>query len=597
MPYKAAEKTIAEHALAFFLYLLVFTFTTYPLILRFSSAMPGNGGDEYLMSWFFYEFYHSVFVLHRWPYYTHMIFYPRGVPLYLTTSMPVNSLLASGIYFFTRDRFAAYNGIFLLSSVLNGYFAFLLSKDVLKGYIPSFFGGLIFAFSPLIIEQARWGDLNVWSAYGIPLYILFFNRMFEEPGLKNALLASLGLFLATFAGFYEYTAMLLLYSLFFLIYRFFEGRRFGKNYLKSLAAMVLSFLAVSSPLILPAFYYLFINKGTVNLNPGVLQSGAYSSSIASLFIPPFYNHLLLGFTKALYFNKFYPLIYRGANSEDFLGYVPLGLFLGGAIKGFKEMKFYFYCFILFLVLSLSPIVHIVNGIFFFDPFVYLVNLLPILRDVRESGRYMIVGFLFFGVISAFGMKLLLEAASKLKYGVLLKSTAVLIIFALTIAGYDSYGFEMKSYPVPHGLYILKNAPPGPVLEIPAPWGGFDMFLQGVYEKPVLGGYAVGYGFPDRYKGYPPADFHARGFSAGAFADANSVFLNRLSLPENLRENLKYIKKLNVKYLLILKNRLGNSKDVKYIRAFIDYENSRSPKGAKRVSVLYDGRNTTVLRLN
>ena len=69
-------KTAGFTSLILFLYFLIFVFMTYPLILRFSSAIPGNGGDQYLMTWFFWEFYHYVFVLHKFPYFTHLVYYP-----------------------------------------------------------------------------------------------------------------------------------------------------------------------------------------------------------------------------------------------------------------------------------------------------------------------------------------------------------------------------------------------------------------------------------------------------------------------------------------------------------------------------------------
>ncbi len=225
------KKSFLSNISIIFLYFMIWVYMTYPLVLHFSSIMPGNGGDEYLMTWFFWEFYRSVFILHKLPYFTHLVYYPHGVPLYVTTAMPVNAVIASVIYFFTKNLILAFNVLFLLASILNAYFAYLLAYDTVHNKKASFFAGLIFAFSPILIEQARWGDINIWSAYGIPLYILFFNRLYRNPNLKNALLAALGLFLATYAGFYEFTAMLFLYSVFFILYKYISNY---SDYRKSL---------------------------------------------------------------------------------------------------------------------------------------------------------------------------------------------------------------------------------------------------------------------------------------------------------------------------------------------------------------------------
>ncbi len=568
-------KTAGFTLLILFLYFLIFVFMTYPLILSFSSAIPGNGGDQYLMTWFFWEFYHYVFILHKLPYFTHLVYYPFGVPLYVTTDMPVNSFIASIIYYFSHNLLLAFNIIFLLSSLLNGYFAYLLANDVLKNKTASFFTGLIFAFSPVLIEQARWGDINIWSCYGIPLYILFFNRLYKEPKAKNAIGAVIGLFLATYAGFYEFTAMLLVYSLFFIVYRFiseeyslrqiniignanyantnnadlnnennikninnsnyanlnnksdiknienssnanlndknkinnannklnhnknnngknsgfnlkllkqwiknniYNNKAFNKKYIKSLLLMTGLFVFVSSPFLLPAIYYVYLKPGILEINPTLFWTKAYSATIVNLFIPPFFNHMLLPLTKAIYFNKFYPIIDRGMNSNNFLGYVPIIFFIAGivyylkfkkknkAIKGglnndgldnsglnnhgldnnglnnnlnsgnlknnklnfenpynknrdkiknkekneLADFKFYLTAFIFFLLMALSPLIHIVDNIRVFDPFVYVLDVLPIIKDVQESGRYMIIGMLFFGICTGFGIKYFLE---------------------------------------------------------------------------------------------------------------------------------------------------------------------------------------------
>ncbi|MHB1680913.1 MAG: hypothetical protein ACYCTB_10480 [bacterium] len=765
---------------------------TYPLIISFSSAIPGNGGDQYLMTWFFWEFYHYVFVLHKLPYFTNLVYYPFGVPLYVTTDMPVNSFIASIVYYFSHNILLAFNIIFLISSLLNGYFAYLLANDVLKNKTASFFAGLIFAFSPVLIEQARWGDINIWSCYGIPLYILFFNRLYKEPKAKNAVGAAAGLFLATYAGFYEFTAMLLVYSLFFIIYKFIKedyrirkenlklaaksagisdtklqnitntknkenikdtdytdadirnrealkdtadngikntnkktffygfnlkeikqwiknniyyNKIFNKKYIKSLLLMAGIFVFVSSPFLLPAIYYVYLKPGILEINPTLFWTKAYSATIVNLFIPPFFNHTLLPLTKAIYFNKFYPIIDRGMNSNNFLGYVPILFFIIGIYYYFKfkkknkairgglnnhgldnnslnnnlnngnlknnklnfenpynknsnkiknkekdelaDFKFYLTAFIFFLLMALSPLIHIVNNIRVFDPFVYILNILPVIKDVQESGRYMIIGMLFFSICAGLGIKYFLENVKsnpeilykynlsyyiikaikkkKEKSGIYSKSCnkisyglVIAIILVFTIIGYDSSGFEMRDFKITKGIYKLKNAPYGPVLVIPFVQGGLKMYQQTIYQKPMYAGYVIRYGFHNLYKKYLPYRFYDA-YGMNYKTNFNQVDIYRLGMPDYLIRNFKYLKILKVKYLLILKNRLAgyagvyNNKNYKngidtgsavnssltpleikqkslfYINKFIKAE-----KG--KVGVLYNGKNIIILEI-
>lgn len=620
------KKSLLSNILILSLYFLIWVYMTYPLILHFPSVMPGNGGDEYLMTWFFWEFYHSIFILHKLPYFTHLVYYPHGVPLYVTTAMPVNALFASVIYYFSKNLILAYNVIFLLASLLNAYFAYLLANDTLHNKTASFFAGLIFAFSPILIEQARWGDINIWSAYGIPIYIMFFNRLYKNPNLKNALFAAGGLFLATYAGFYEFTVMLFLYSVFFILYKytasyldfnlqnkdkvsfkiraFLKSPYFSRRYLKYLFITVLSFIVVSSPLLLPAFYYVYFKPHLANFNPTIFWSEAYSSTVVSFFTPPFFNHLLLNFTKAIYFNGIYPIMYRGANSVDFIGYIPLIFFIIAIIKmrrvADKEIKFYLSAFILFVLMSLSPLIHIVNNIRVFDPFVYLLDIMPVIKDVQESGRYMIVGYLFFGVITAYGIKAFLryidnkiKRKGRLKY--YLSTASVILIFAGTLAGYSSYPFEMKAKKISQWVYILKKEPYGAVTTAPFMQGGFKMYEQTIYDKPMLGGYVIRYGFYDLYKKYLPKRFYSLKGIHYRGNGINQIVINRLENPLNLKENFKYLQIIGVKYIIIRKAFLSQG---------YGWNKNRTKEIIKALSngnaafdVIYNGKNTMILKLN
>lgn len=340
--------------------------------------------------------------------------------------------------------------------------------------------------------------------------------------------------------------------------------------------------------------------------------------------------MLLPLTKAIYFNKFYPIIDRGMNSNNFLGYVPIIFFIAGivyylkfkkknkAIKGglnndgldnsglnnhgldnnglnnnlnssnlknnklnfenpynknsdkiknkekneLADFKFYLTAFIFFLLMALSPLIHIVDNIRVFDPFVYVLDVLPIIKDVQESGRYMIIGMLFFGICTGFGIKYFLEniksepeilykynlsnyiinrlktknkiknkksasvgesslssnvsyedvtidsknrknkIPNNLSYGL-----AIAAIFVFTIIGYSSFGFEIRDFKITKGIYKLKRAPYGHVLVIPFVQGGFKMYQQTIYQKPMYAGYVIRYGFHNLYKKYLPYRFY------------------------------------------------------------------------------------------
>lgn len=619
-----------------FFYAVTFVLITFPLVLYFSSKMPGNSGDEYLMSWFFWEFYRYAFVLHKWPFFTNLAYYPHGVPLYVSTSMPVNSLIASAIYYFSKNLILSYNIIFFISFILNAYFAYLLADETVKNKTASFFAGVIFASCPVLIEQARWGDINIWSAYGLPLYVLFFNRLYKNPNLKNAVFSGLGLFLATYAGFYEFTVMLMLYSLFFVFYQFFKEDKilklkqnghdktennknrgefnfkeafknfkgriplnpiFNGKYLKNLAVMIFSFVIAASPFLIPAIYYIYIDKGTLFFDPDIFFVKSFSATLFAFFTPPFFNHLLFPFTKAIYFNPVYPFMLRGANSLDFLGYVPIVFFIIAVIKGFKNIRFYFYAFLFFVLMSLSPLIHIVNNIRIFDPFVYLIDILPVFKGMEESGRYMIMGFLFFAVVCAYGIKVFFDyPVKRFLYSYPVKLSLLSLIFCGIVLGYSSYPFEMKNRKISQGIYILKNSKPyGAVLTVPFYQDGFKMYEQTIYQKPMIAGYIIRYGFHNLYNNYLPIRFFIYNGSYYKWNGVNQMAAMGLGNPKNLYKNFKYLKRLNVRYLIIMKNQLRwayskkNELNLKRIDYFLK-------SNRKKAGILYDSKRIMIIRL-
>ncbi|MHB8283022.1 MAG: hypothetical protein ACYDDE_09545 [bacterium] len=261
---------------------------------------------------------------------------------------------------------------------------------------------------------------------------------------------------------------------------------------------------------------------------------------------------------------------------------------------------------------------------------------------------MIIGMLFFGICAGFGIKYFLENIKsnqkilykynlsyyiinaiknrKNKSGIYSKTSknskncnkisyrlVIAIILVFIIIGYNSSGFEMRDFKITKGIYKLKNAPYGSVLVIPFVQGGFKMYQQTIYQKPMYAGYVIRYGFHNLYKKYLPYRFYDA-YGMNYKTNFNQIDIYRLGMPNYLIRNFKYLKILKVKYLLILKNRLdgyagiynnkigknntGNNsltpeeikqKSLYYINKFIKTE-----KG--KVGVMYNGKNIIVLEI-
>ena len=121
-----------------------------------------------------------------------------------------------------------------------------------------------------------------------------------------------------------------------------------------------------------------------------------------------------------------------------------------------------------------------------------------------------------------------------------------------------------------------------------------MYEQTIYGKPMLDGYIIRYGFHDLYKKYLPERFYSL---KGIYYNGNGInqiVVNRLGDPADLRSNIKYLKIIGVKYIIIKKNLLPQEYGWKKKRT------ERALKGliadSSILNVIYNGKNIMILKL-
>ncbi len=133
-------KTTARiHLLIIGLYLVLSLALTYPLVLHFTTHVPGSATwafDEYTFLWNMWWFKYSIFDLQTNPLYSSFIFYPLGISLVLYTYHLHNALLSVPLQPFLS--LATINNILLMGSLtLSGYGTFLLIKYLITAQRPT----------------------------------------------------------------------------------------------------------------------------------------------------------------------------------------------------------------------------------------------------------------------------------------------------------------------------------------------------------------------------------------------------------------------------------------------------------------------------
>ena len=153
---------------------------TYPLIRRFTSAIPGDGFDGWQNYWNLWWVRQALLVEHAHPWFTDMLYAPVGVSLLFHTLNLFNGLTTLPIQL-AWGLFPAYNSAVLFSFAMSGLGAYLLARYVLgprSSRLAAFAAGIIFTFSPFHIAHLL-GHMQVMSMEWVPFFALYLLRTVE----------------------------------------------------------------------------------------------------------------------------------------------------------------------------------------------------------------------------------------------------------------------------------------------------------------------------------------------------------------------------------------------------------------------------------
>jgi len=430
---KIVEKLNANRHLFFIalIYLGITLIFTFPLILKFTSVIPGVDEDSPTHVWYLWWFKFSVLYLRQNPFYTDYIFYPQVINRTFDIHTFTNAVISLPFQYLF-GLIAASNIIFYIGFVLSGLGTFFLSFYLTKSRLASFFAGLVFAFFPYIFAQSGDYHTNLITTWFTPFYLLFLLKTLREGGYKNALLA--GLFFGL-QGLNDltYTSFTIFLTLLVIFYYFIFWRRgFSLNTFKRLLTTATTFLVIFSPLASAAFKT--IKEG---FHPGVSLSvqNVYGADISYFLFPWAGNPLLNKFSKV-------PSAISSTEGTLYIGYIVLFLVLTYVFfllkKNIEEKKqaglFYFLAFT-FFILSLGPRLHFFESgatfnqfelnptKFFLLPFIFY-HKLPFIGGIQEPIRMHPFTMLPLAILTAFSLKEILSAVNR-KVG--------LFIFAITVS--------------------------------------------------------------------------------------------------------------------------------------------------------------------
>jgi hypothetical protein len=183
---------------------------TYPLALHLGTSLR-DPGDPLLNTWILSWHIHKITHLDFRGYFDANIFYPHKRTLAYSEHLFPQALAALPIWEISKNPVLAHNFVFLLAFLTSALGMYALARHLVKNDFAAVVAGTIYAFSPFMF--AHLSQLQVVTAGGIPLALLFLHKFFESNRRRDILLFTLfyvvqflangyyGMYLSFFSGF------------------------------------------------------------------------------------------------------------------------------------------------------------------------------------------------------------------------------------------------------------------------------------------------------------------------------------------------------------------------------------------------------------
>jgi hypothetical protein len=287
-------------------------------------------------------------------YYTDYMFYPQGASLIFHSFSHSNTaiiLLLSPLV----GHFPAYNITILLAYVLSSFSMYLLVSYLTDCRPAAFVAGLVFAFYPYHVFESARPILS--TTQWIPLFALALIRMLREKGVSRARQMALAVlwFLLNALSSWHLMSMLSMWTAFYLLYEaLFERSEWAPR-----AFRALGLLAVIAGLALAPFLWPLVHEIATSGTGYAISTSGPGNDLLSFVLPNQHHPLFGSLTDSLNLND----EEVGFVNKDtgYLGYVAVGLAIGGAIAARRRARFWLLAGLVFFILSLGARVTL-NGV-------------------------------------------------------------------------------------------------------------------------------------------------------------------------------------------------------------------------------------------
>jgi hypothetical protein len=428
-----------EHGVALLIYLVLSVALTWPLVRDFTTALIG-GWDARHHLWVLWHTKEAI-LGHEPLFHTSLLYYPYGLTLLTHSLGPLMGLLA--LPFWAWGPEAAYNGAVLVGFLLTGYCMYLLARGLGFERSIALFAGTVFLVAPRHLA-AIYGHLTKVFLGLVPLVLLALHHALDpERSGRWAVAAAFALLLALLHSAEQFVFAGLAIG-FFLIVVLLETEPAHRWFLVRRGALI----AVSTLILTGPFLIAILVAAS---NPAIfvgrnLESFQHQPDLIQFLLP-------VGFSRILgpAFARFLqPYTQSPAETAVFIGWTSLLLCSLALISGSKPARRWLLFAVVCVLFALGPSLKVLGKSSFTEyqlPIILpyaLLTALPGFDFIRAPGRFMLTGFVGFGIAASFGLAWLTHRAPSRLYLPIVLTAIVLVL----LENWPQYWPQETLRPVP-----------------------------------------------------------------------------------------------------------------------------------------------------
>lgn len=469
-------------AVIFIAYSALACLTTWPVAANLATQLPGLSADEMVHYWNGWQVQDAL-ANGRFPLYTPLLFYPRGVSL-VTHNIAWFNVLPWLLLEPLTGGITAYNLALLLNLTLCGCTLFWLAHRLTGDARAAFVAGVIYLAWPFRVWQLD--HPNLLAVEWLPVFFLFLILTIRDGRRRDAVLAGLFFALVGYTRWQQLIPAALMAAIYFItalpaLWAPARRRIFTRLVLAGAVAVVL--LAPPAALLASEQG----EPGSADLLRGD-EEVMMSTDLLAYLTPAETHPVLKQFTLPLY-ERYYSDRAATRRTVAYLGAVAAVLGIAGIAARKRESLPWLLMAVALILLALGPVLR-VNGTFFEVPTLYgLLEPLGVFRIMREPDRFNMFLALPVAVLAAYGLAALLSA-TRLRTA-RTKSLAAGALGALVVCEYLVGPAAMRDVSAMSGFFtqLAGARDRSAVLNLPLdPMDSkFYMLAQTVHHRAILDG--------------------------------------------------------------------------------------------------------------